>query len=82
MKGRLFIIVILLFLLSMQVNSDEGKGAVLYFFYSSTCPHCAAEKPFLEELEEMYPQLEVRYLEASKNADLFGKMAEDYNTSA
>ena len=82
MKGRLFIIVILLFLLSIQVNSDEGKGAVLYFFYSSTCPHCAAEKPFLEELEEMYPQLEVRYLEASKNADLFGKMAEDYNTSA
>ncbi len=79
---RRFSLIILLVLLSMPVNSDEGEGAVIYFFYSSTCPHCAAEKPFLEELEGIYPQLEVKYLEAGKNMELFRKMAEEYNTSA
>ena len=81
MDRRFFLIILLVLLAALPVAEAE-KSVTLYFFYSSTCPHCAAEKPFLEELEERYPQLEVRYLEASKNAELFGKMAEEYNTSA
>lgn len=39
----------------------------LYLFYSSSCPHCAAEKVFLKELEEKYENLHIELLEITKN---------------
>jgi len=81
MDKRFFLIILLVLLAALPVAEAE-KSATLYFFYSTTCPHCTAEKPFLEELEGRYPQLEVRYLEAGKNMELFREMAEDYGTSA
>lgn len=36
----------------------------LYFFWGEGCPHCAAAKPVLAELDTRYPpQLEVRSFE-------------------
>lgn len=58
----------------------------LYFFYSDSCPHCAAEKPFLDSLAEKYPQLEINAFEISKslsNSVLFGRVGREleYDTS-
>ena len=80
---------ILLLLLSVLVLSAHSVGAappqqeaepvVLYFFWGDGCPHCAQQKPFLEELSERYPNLEVREYEiyyVEENRDLFLEMAE------
>ncbi|MFO7625326.1 MAG: hypothetical protein R6V73_13340 [Anaerolineales bacterium] len=35
----------------------------VYFFWGDGCPHCATQKPFLDELSGRYPQVEVRSYE-------------------
>jgi thiol-disulfide isomerase/thioredoxin len=42
-------------------TAADGTPTVrLYYFYSPTCPHCQAAKPFLEELERNTPWLEMK----------------------
>ncbi len=60
-------------------NNNISK-VTIYFCYSITCPHCAKEKIFLRNLEEKYPRLDVDYIIASENQDLFKKLCSDYNT--
>lgn len=62
-------------------QAPAGPGVVLYFFWGDGCPHCAAEKPFLDQLRQRYPQLDVRAYEVWNSADnraLFAKMAAAY----
>ncbi len=47
---------------------DKGK-ICLYFFWGQGCPHCAEEKPFLEELKKRYPNLQVYDFEVYYNQD-------------
>ncbi|MFM7584802.1 MAG: hypothetical protein ACKO9F_19025, partial [Caldilinea sp.] len=50
----------------------------LYFFWGEGCPHCAAAKPFLVELEQRYPSLTVRAYEVwnhEANRALFVQIA-------
>jgi len=50
----------------------------VYFFWGDGCPHCAAEKPFLERLTQQSPNVEVRAFEvwnSPENRDLFYKVA-------
>lgn len=50
-----------------------------YFFYGEGCPHCAKEKPFLDELSLKYPDIEIKSYETwynKENADLFIKLSE------
>jgi thiol-disulfide isomerase/thioredoxin len=35
------------------------------FFYSQTCPHCAKEKAFLEDLGKKYPSIEIKEYEVT-----------------
>jgi thiol-disulfide isomerase/thioredoxin len=63
----------------------NGKETVVYFFWGVGCPHCADQKPWMEELEEKYPDLEVKMLETYKNQDnakLFQEMAKAYGIQA
>ena len=53
--------------------SDEVN---LYFFWGEGCPHCAAEKPFLEKLEQKYPQLNIHELEVWGNRENLNLMIE------
>lgn len=57
------------------------KAVQVYFFYSLSCPFCAKENKFLKELEEKYPQLEVkRYpLINRENAQLLEEFYKNYN---
>jgi thiol-disulfide isomerase/thioredoxin len=43
---------------------DDGEVTVdLYFVWSSTCPHCRAAHPFVEELEARHDWLRVHWLQ-------------------
>ncbi len=67
-----------------DIQDDSGK-VIIYFFWGDGCPHCAHEKPFLEELETKYSELEVKKFETWKseeNAQLFQKMANAYGFQA
>jgi len=41
----------------------------IYFFYSTTCPHCKAEKEFLSELKQKYPEVEIKEYEVIYNTE-------------
>ncbi len=41
----------------------------IYFFWGQGCPHCAEEKPFLEEMKMKYPQIEIYDFEVFYNKE-------------
>jgi thiol-disulfide isomerase/thioredoxin len=45
----------------------NDSPVAIYFFWGDGCPHCAAAKPFLEELARQYPNVEVRAYEVWYN---------------
>lgn len=46
-------------------TNDDGDTVVdFYFVYSSTCPHCQHALPFIEDLDESLPWLNVYWLQA------------------
>ncbi len=64
---------------------SAGESTTIYFFWGDGCPHCAAQKPFLEEMENKYPELEVKMFETWKDEDnfeLFQEVAETYGIQA
>jgi len=40
--------------------ADGAPSVRLYYFFSPTCPHCQAAKPFIADLQARYPWLEVK----------------------
>ncbi|MEM6431428.1 MAG: hypothetical protein AAF708_19475, partial [Deinococcota bacterium] len=66
-----------------QAEQLVKQPATLTFFWGDGCPHCAAAKPFLAELETRYPTLELKSFEVWYNADnreLLQTFAAAYNT--
>lgn len=63
-KSRAFLVFFLfLALMPFSLRAEESR---VDFFYSRTCPHCAAEKRFLEELKKEKEGLEVNIYPVSK----------------
>lgn len=63
--------------------NDDPEKVTVYFFWGDGCPHCAEEKPFLEELEQKYPDLEVKMFETyqnPENRELMQTVAQAYGT--
>ena len=82
MKNKLLILILCLFLLSLSSVYAQNQ-VVVYQFYGRGCPHCAQEDIFLKELEEKYPELEVRSFDIyfnNNNRVLFQEMADAFNT--
>jgi len=79
------IIIIILFtglFLGHSISKAQTKEVNLYFFWGNGCPHCAAEKPFLETLKQKYPQLKVYDFEVwynSTNRDLLIEASKQLN---
>lgn len=70
---------------TVQGEVDESAKTVVYFFWGDGCPHCEKQKPFLKEMENKYPELEIKSLEVYKdkeNLEIFKKMAEAYEIQA
>jgi cytochrome c biogenesis protein CcdA/thiol-disulfide isomerase/thioredoxin len=85
MRKKIFFLLIFIFFLSFfSLKEIFSAGKVeIYFFWGQGCPHCAQEKPFLEELKQKYPQLEVKDFEvyySRENQELFKKVAQAYKT--
>ena len=82
---KILVLLALIFLASIacaQENQSSQHDVTVYLFWSIGCPHCAKEKPMLEQMEKDYPWLKVNYLEVSENVDnarLYSQMAEACN---
>ncbi len=84
--GIILGIVIGLLLFSDIVFSETQNRVVVYFFWGDGCPHCAAEKPYLEEWQKKYgDDIEVKMFETWKNPEnvpLFQEVAQAYGIQA
>lgn len=49
--------------------ADGSPTVRLYYFYSPTCPHCQAARPYLAEMAGRLPWLEVRRYAVKDNRD-------------
>ncbi|MGM5488432.1 MAG: glutaredoxin domain-containing protein [Nanobdellota archaeon] len=78
--GLLAILLITIGSLNLVLAQND---ATVYFFWKEGCPHCAAEKPFLEELEEKY-SVEVKSYEVNtpENINLLKEISKEYGTTA
>ncbi len=63
-----------------EIDAEAGAVTVdLYFFWSATCPHCVRAHPFVEDLAEARPWLELHALEVAGSPlarEWFGALAE------
>jgi len=61
-------------------EAEEKIG--IKFFFSQTCPHCASERAFLEELAEKYPEVELKEYMISENMALVKDLYDEYDVLA
>lgn len=61
-KFLIFLLAFILFL-PLGVNAVEDKTIDIHLFYSSTCPHCKAEKEYLNELIKTDDKIKVHLYE-------------------
>ena len=79
MKIKKIIISLVLCLLIFPIFSVSAEEKVeINFFYSLTCPHCAEEKDFLEDIEKKYPHLQINRYVISENIDLLKTFYKKY----
>lgn len=75
-------IVLLNFPLPLKAQTKDQ--ITIYFFWSKGCPHCAKEKPFLENLIKKYPEVKLESFEvdnSQENLKLLQKVAKELNTN-
>ncbi len=61
----------------------DGKKVVMYVFYGKGCPHCSRLNTFLEDIKQIYPNLEVIFIDTyfdEEGRKLFQDMSESFNT--
>jgi len=86
MKRTLLLLLLPLLLLAAVPDpayAQEAPGGTTcaYFFYGDGCPHCARVEPFMAQMEEKHPQLEIYEFEIyrnSENARLLNSFFEAY----
>jgi len=86
---RITLVLVLMVLLMQSAwalnETIQTEKVVVYFFWGDGCPHCAHQKPFMENLTQKYPQLEIKAYEVwnnPENAKLFEEMAKAYGIRA
>jgi len=68
--------------LPLAQETNQNNDVNLYFFWAEGCPHCSAEKAFLDKLEQRYENLNIHMSEVTKNqenADLLAKVGKELN---
>lgn len=65
---KIFFVSVLFLLLFIPFKIEAEENEIrLYLFHSSSCPHCKAEKEFLDEIKDNYPLLDIVEYEVSEN---------------
>ena len=81
MKVRKILFLCLLFCLCIPfVKADETVN--LYLFHGDGCPHCAAERDFLEQIQDQYENLDIHLYEVwynDENQQLMQKVKDALN---
>jgi len=76
-------LILIVFLISIPIALAEN--ATVKVFYSPSCPHCHAEREFLYELVEEYPEIKLEeyavWAGNKENDKLFEQLAEEYGVS-
>jgi len=73
------VLIVALFLLIAYPSYAQGNQINIYFFWGDGCPHCAEEKPFLENLEKKYSNVKVHDFEtwgSSQNRELLARVGD------
>jgi len=81
MKKFIYIFLLVFFLFSaFDFALAQESQVEIDFFYSPTCPHCAKEEKFLNELEEKYSEIKVnRFSVFNKdNVELLKEFYKEY----
>lgn len=68
-KLKLILPLIFIILTSIIYAQNEKHNVTIYVFYGKECPHCAEAIPFLEKLEEKYPELTIKSYEVWHNKE-------------
>ena len=63
-------------LLAGATLAATTQPATLYYFWGVGCPHCAAAKPFIEELKRKYPRLRVETVEVLEHRENLPRLME------
>ncbi len=83
---KLMILIALSALAATCSAQETAKGTITtYFFWGQGCPHCEEMKPFIQEMQNTYPQLTVKSFEVFNNQtnnQIFTAMAKAYNKTA
>jgi len=84
MKRFILIILVLILVLGSSNFVLAQEKIEINFFYAKTCPFCAQEKIFLEELVQKYPEIELKELGTfeEKNLELLKKLYKEYQVPA
>jgi len=79
---KTFLIILFSLIALAPVLVRAESNLTLYFFGTPTCPHCTAEKAFLDELENKCIQIEIVRYDFSENLELTEKFYQEYNVPA
>ncbi|OYT25980.1 MAG: hypothetical protein B6U97_04660, partial [Candidatus Altiarchaeales archaeon ex4484_96] len=80
MNWKIYVLMVLFFSSTSLAQVNQSEKVTITFLYSSTCPYCAQEKIFLNELEAKYPRLGVTRINIDENSELFIEYAKNYST--
>jgi thiol-disulfide isomerase/thioredoxin len=80
-KKIIAIFFVLFFLFIPDLVSAQENKVNIYFFWSQSCPHCAKEKAFLQEIAPKYPNLVLHDYEVNltENYSLLQKIGDELN---
>jgi len=84
---KILLLSVLVFLLAVFSNNfniafaTENNTVCVFLFYSSGCPHCAQERPFLQQLLQKYP-IDLHEFEVGNpdNSNLWYQISKKYKT--
>lgn len=68
MKKKIFLLSLFLFLI-IPISANAKTTIDIHLFYSKTCPHCKAEKEYLEILDKDNDNIEINLYEITENTD-------------
>jgi glutaredoxin len=80
-KAILLFFTFFLTLFSLPVSADPIDDFDVVIFYSQICPHCSDAREFLENLKELYPNLQINEYEvinSQENQELLKEFYEEY----
>ncbi len=73
----------LLVFIPFQIGTSADEAVLdVYFFYSDTCPHCARQEPLMQDIDQHNQDVDVHFLEVSRNLQTWQEFRERYNIAS